>query len=636
MIQHSPFRATLKAKVAAGVIFVFLCLSGIPAFPQQLQPVQIQQGPTQEQLGIQYYNSREYDKAAAIFEPLFDKNPSYLNYYYYLISLVELKDYDKCEKIVRKMIKASPNDIKFQVDLGYVYNVRGDVAKGKKIYDECLKDLKASNSKADMIQISNLANAFATRREMDYMIKTYMRGRELLKDKNAFSLDLALLYEQMGETEKMITEYLAVLSSNPQQTEMVKNRLQSYLATDTEGSVNELFRNTLLKYTQQNPDESIYADLLLWYSIQQKDFELALIQAKALDRRYNESGQRIFELAQLSLSNGDYKIAAEALNYIVKKNVNPDLVLAARINLLDVDYYNLSQNPNSTSADYLLLEKKNKDLLDELGTTASTLPLVRKLAHLEAFNLNKLDDAMTLLENAIALPNIRPQALAECKLELADIYLFSGEQWEATLLYSQVEKSFKNEPIGHEAKFRNAKLSYYIGEFDWAKTQLDILKAATSKLIANDALALSIMLHENMDEDSSYTELKKYAHADLLLYQNKDQEALLVLDSILTESPGHNIVDEVLFMKAEIAVKNRNFTQAATFYQKIFESYPYDLLADDALFYLALLYENQLNDKTKAMELFQKLMTTYPGSLYVVDARKHFRQLREGNGKMPL
>jgi TolA-binding protein len=276
----------------------------------------------------------------------------------------------------------------------------------------------------------------------------------------------------------------------------------------------------------------------------------------------------------------------------------------------------------------MALEQKYKNLLKELGKNPSTMPLLQNLAHLQAFYLDKTDEAIDLLEEAIKIPNVQTKLQAQCKLELADIYLFSGEQWEATLLYSQVEKAFKNEPLGHEAKFRNAKLSFYIGEFGWAKTQLDILKAATSKLIANDAMELSLLISDNTDADSNTTALSMYSRADLLVYRNQYDTALIVLDSLEKDFPGHPIIDDVLFKKAEISMKEGHFDKAANYYSSIIKDYTFGLLGDDATFNLAKLYENQLNDKTKAQQLYQDLMTNYPGSLYVVEARKRFRALR--------
>ncbi len=409
---------------------------------------------------------------------------------------------------------------------------------------------------------------------------------------------------------------------------MVQNRLQAWLSDDVDNSKNDSYRSILLKKSQQKPDEILYNELMLWHSIQQKDFPFALLQAKALDRRYGENGQRVFDLASLCVSNEDFDAAIDGYKYIIKKNANKELVMRSRIEQINTEFKQFTKSFSQDKTKLLGMKQEYTQLLNDLGKTPFTIPLILNLAHLQAFYLGETSEATELLLQAISIPNVPLQNQAECKLELADIYLFSDEQWEATLLYSQVEKTFKNEPLGHEAKFRNAKLSFYIGEFDWARAQLDILKAATSKLIANDALELSLMISDNIEEDSVTIPLSMFSKADLLEFRNRDTDALAVLDSILALYPMHSIIDNVLFKKAEINSKNGKFDEAAKYYSEITEKFPMDLLADDALYNQAGLYENQLNDKAKAMQLYEKILTQYPGSLYVVDARKRFRSLR--------
>ena len=586
-------------------------------------PGKLKAQQTEEQLGMQYYNNRELDKALATFETLYSHNPSQFNYLYYVNTLFELKEFDKAEKVIKKQLKANPGDPRFQVDLGYLDILQGDISRGRKIYENCLKDLQP-----DKMQIYNLTYAFSNRRETDYMVRTYLRGRELLKDPAAFAFELAYTYESLGSTELMIDEYLNLLTSAPQQMNMVQNRLQAWLSDDVDNTKNDTYRSVLLKKSQENPDEIRYNELLLWHSIQQKDFAFALVQAKALDRRYGETGQRIFDLAALCVSNESLQAAIDGYKYIIKKNADKNLVIRSRVELINTEFRQYKNSFSQDKNQLLLMKQDYGKLLDELGKTSLTIPLILNLAHLQAFYLGETSEAADLLLQAISIPNVPLQDLAACKLELADIYLFSDEQWEATLLYSQVEKTFKNEPLGHEAKFRNAKLSFYIGEFDWARGQLDILKAATSKLIANDALELSLLISDNIEEDSVTIPLAMYAKADLLEFRNRDNDALAVLDSVTTMYPMHSIADNVLFKKAEISTKNGKFDVAATYYAEIIEKYPNDLLADDAMYYLAGLYEIHLNDKNKAMQLYEKILTQYPGSLYVVDSRKRFRSLR--------
>lgn len=579
-----------------------------------------------EQLGVMYYNNREYEKAVAIFEPLFSKNPSQFNYLYYVNSLFELKDFEKAEKAIKKVKKNSPNDLRYEIDMGYLLILQGETAKGRKIYDNCLKNLQAERN-----QIYNLSYAFNSRRETDYTLRTYQRGRELLKDPTAFAFELAYMHEALGNSEQMIEEYLNVVLASPQQINMVQSRLQTWLNDDPENVRNETYHSILLKKSQENPDVILYNEMLLWHAVQQKDFPFAFLQAKALDKRYNESGKRIFDLAALSANNLDFKTAIECYKYIIKKNTNTELVSQSQIELTNTEFKQYQQSYTQDPKQIQQLENSYKDLIQNYGKSSFTIPLILNLSYLQTFYLQKHTEAIELLNEAITIPNLPANDLADCKLQLADIYLYTGEQWEATLLYSQVEKVFKNEPRGHEAKFRNARLSYYIGEFEWAKAQLDILKAATSKLISNDALELSLLISDNIEEDSNYIPLTMFSHADLLLFQGETNKCLQTLDSIQQEFPSHPINDDILFKKAKIFVSEGKFAEAEIQYNKIIENYSFDLLADDAVFNLAALYQNNLGNTSKAMELYQKILTQYPGSLFVVEARKRFRLLRNDN-----
>jgi tetratricopeptide (TPR) repeat protein len=598
------------------ILFLLVCIIISPAFSWA-------QEKSEDQLALQYYADKDYGKAVVIYGKLFDNNPSLFNYTYYLNCLLELEEFTKAEKIVRRQIKALPADPRYQVDLGYVYIRENESQKGRKQYDECIKNLAA-----DQRHVQELAGAFLTRRETEYAVKSYLKGRELLGGSYTFGMELASLFQSTGNFESMIGEYLDLLLHDDAQIPYVQSQLQTFLGDDADNTRNDLFRNILLKKNQQNPDINLYSEMLLWYAIQQKDFAQAFVQAKALDRRMNEGGQRLFNLARLSASNKSYDVAIEAYSYVIKKTKDADLLLTSRVELLNTEFQKTTANQGYKIEAIKELGNKYRIAITELGRNVQTIPLVRDLAHIEAFYLNRSDSAIAMLDEAIAMKTIPLSVQAECKLELADILLFSGEPWEATLLYSQVEKTFKNEPLGHEAKFRNAKLSFYIGEFEWAKTQLDILKAATSKLIANDAMALSLLISDNTDPDSTTVALGIYSRAGLLLFRNQDAKALQTLDSITVLFPKHSLSDDVLFKKAEISAKDGDYLNAAVYWQKVVDDYPDDILADDALFRLAGLYDTFLNDKVKAMELYQEVMVKYPASVFVTDARKRFRILR--------
>lgn len=353
-----------------------------------------------------------------------------------------------------------------------------------------------------------------------------------------------------------------------------------------------------------------------------------MIQAKAMDKRFSENGDRVINLGRLCVSNADYAAAEKCFQYVVDKGENGSYYIPARIELVNSANKKITSVNNPARTDLEKLDNDYSTTLSQLGKNAVTAPLISNYAHLKAFYLDKIDDAISLLEETIDLPGIAPQFKAECKLELGDIYIFKGEVWEAALLYGQVDKDFKHDAIGREAKFRNARLSYYLGEFDWAAAQLNVLKAATSQLISNDAMSLALLIMDNTGMDSIIDPLLIYSRADLLEFRNQNDLALTTLDSVLFIFPHHSIIDEVWFKKAEIFLKKGMNDTAAVYLNNIVGKYPDDILADDALFKLGDLYENQMNNKPKAMELYEMLLTKYPGSLFVAEARKRFRNLR--------
>ncbi len=578
----------------------------------------------EELLAIQFFQNKEYDKAAELFEKIFKKKPTYLNYNSYLNCLLEMKEYNKAQKLVKKQVKDNPNDIKYSIDVGYIYKQSGDISKANQEYEKTIKQLNNYSPQ----NVVDLANAFIYRSEFDYAIETYKKGKKLFKS-YPYNYPLADIYENKKEYTEMMSEYLDLLDINETYLNEIQNKLQVKITEeDADNSKKEALKALLLKRIQSNSDKIIYYKLLLWFSLQQKDFETALIQAKALDKRLHLQGEIVYNIATLATSNDNYDVAIKSHEYIISKGQESYYYYTSRIELLNVSLLKITTTINYSQQDIINIEKNYLSTIEELGKTSTTISLLKNLAHIQAFYLNKTKEAIDLLKETIEIKNASPSIIAECKIELADILLFTDDVWEATLLYSQVEKAFKNEPIGFEAKLKNAKLYYYIGEYDWAKAQLDVLKASTSKLISNNAMDLSLLISDNIDYDSSTVPLSMYARAELLSFRNMDNQALILLDSISFLFPNHPLADEILFRKAQIKLKTGLYSDADTLLKQIISNYPYDILADKALFQLAGLYETHFKNKNKAMEFYQKLITDYPASLFTVEARKKYRLLR--------
>lgn len=581
-----------------------------------------------EQLGNQYYREQQWEKAASVYLELYETTPRQHYYYYYFNCMVNLNDFSTLEKFVKKVASKNASNLMYDVDLGYIYIQFGDAKKGTKKYEETLVALDKNPQ-----QVTNVASAFLNKLALDYAIKAYNKGRTFSKDPTQYALELAYIYNIDGNFIEMSEECVKLAIAKPEQINNVKNRLQSFLASDKEGAKHSALKRTLVKYAQKDPDNSEPQDLLIWLAYQDKDFPLAYTWSTALDTRYNENGIRLMELGDISFSNDDYETAINSYQYIVNKGNANQYYIDARVKLMNAKFVQITNKPNYDKKELSQLEDYYLILFNELGKNKNTVLLMKNYAHLLAFYLDRHQDAIDVLNEAIAIPQTKPEIIAQCKLELGDIYVFTGDVWDALLLYSQVDKSFKNDPIGFEAKYKNAKLSFYIGEFEWAKTQLNVLKAATSKFIANDALELSLTISDNMELDSTYTGLKIYSAADLLVAQHKYDEAWKMLDSIPKLALFHPLNDRAVFKKAEIAVKQNHFNVADSLLNYLVETFPNSILADNALFMRGEINEKKLNNSEVAQICYKDLMTEYPGSLFTTEARKRFRELR---GEAPL
>ena len=582
---------------------------------------------TDEQLAAQYYAAGEYDKAVIYYQKLYEKNPVGIYYNYYLNCLIYTKDFKRAEKTVKKQASKNPYDLRWHVDMGRVYDAEGEPEKKKK---EFLAGIAAITGGTSTNAVIDLANAFLGINETDYAVQTLLKGRKELKGIYGFNTELAEVYAMQKDYVSMVNEYLDLLNDNDAYKQQIKNLLQSKMDADPDDKIAGILKTELIKRSQKNSDNVTWPDMLEWLYMQQKNFPAALIQAKAVDKRKHLDGDDIMELAETAKSNGDYETAADAYDYVIELGDGNDHLnfRRAKIGKVNTKYEAVTIGGVYTQEELLELEKEMNATLDELGRDGGTVDLMLSLAHLEAFYLFNTKSAIAILEKAIAMQGVSSTEQALCKLELGDVLLLDGQVWEASLRYSQVEKAFKFETVGQEAKFRNAKIAFYIGDFKWSQVQLDVLKGATSKLISNDAMYLSILITENMALDSNTAPLEKFAHADLMVFQNRYDSAMIDLDSLDKEYPNHALADDVLFMRYKIAFKQQKWTEAGTYLQKIIDNFSSDILGDDATFLMAELYDYKLGDKAKAMQYYQDVYVKFPSSTFATDARKRYRVLR--------
>lgn len=602
------------------IVLLLLVITPVTAFSQR------EKNNNADKLGLQYFEQKEFDKANLYFEDLYDKNPEAW-YNYYFKSLLGAKDYAKAEKITKKQLKQNKLNIALYVNLGKVYGLQGDKKKEEESYEKAIKELSGLQP-----YVQQVATAFMEEHLYDYAILAYNKGRKATPEYPYF-YERADVYKQKHDLAGMINEYLDALEYRESELLTVQSNLQNSLGYDDEagGIKNPLLKQELQKRIQKNPDKTVLSEFLIFIQKQQKDFDGAFVQSRALDKRLREDGQRVYELAKICVANQQWETAKRCYDYIIEKGSSNIFYDNAVIDGLNAEYLAVTQKPKPTREELVLLEQKLEKTYQKYKQTPLNGQLLKSLASLKAYYLGKGGEAIALLDEFINLPGIEVATKAEYKLMLADIYLITGEIWEASLLYSQVEKDFKYEAIGQEAKFRNARLSFYAGDFAWAKTQADVLKGATTKLIANDALDLSLIISDAIGVDTNDVPLKLFASADLMILQHRYNEAIARMDSINLLFSNNTLGDDIYYKKAQIYTTLGRYSDAEAMYKNVLEYYPNDLYGDDAQFKLAELYEKSINDKEKAKQAYEDVLTKYPGSIFTVEARKRYRELRGDN-----
>lgn len=638
---------------------ILLCLLWILPFVASGQEMDVR-------IANEYFLKGDKEKALAMYQVL-SKNPDNIPSIHsnYLSLLLDMGKYKEAEDYAERVIRKVDDRISYRVDLGIIYVRSGDTPKADKYF----KSLVKSNIQ-DVYRTKSISDYLAAHNLPDYAIWTLQELRQSLNNPTIFTLEMANLYRMQGKRDEMVQEYLHYITQSPSNLNYVKNLLQLFLSKPDEL---ESLERMLFDKVQEHPESEVFADLLIWVNLQQKNFYGAYIQARAFDKRFHKENSKTLEIAQIALNNKDYESADKSFSWVIKEYPNTENYLPARLGLIKAREAKVkSAFPvNKDSVRYLT--KEYQSFIARYPDNANSYEAVLSEALLHAYYLDEKDSSVIKLTALSNHPRVTPYLKAKAKLELGDIYLLKEEPWESTLLYSQVEKNQRDAPLGYEAKLRNAKLSYYKGDFKLAQEHLDILKQATSREIANDAMDLSMRIKENTAFDTTAESLNEFAAIELLLVQNKTNEALERIDhfgkgrrvrmsrdeaqrnfkefivnesptgkvvrmgadnagdSVLVELPmnvNRAIMDDLYWLESGIRVKRGEFEAALVLLEKIVTEFGDDIYADDAYFTEGEIYEHHLMNKEKAMEIYRTFLDKYPGSVYAAEARKRYRTLR--------
>ncbi|OIV42315.1 tetratricopeptide repeat protein [Flavobacterium johnsoniae] len=583
-------------------IYIVLLWSGL-AFSQN------------EQLANNYYDKGDFEKAKIIYEDLLKSSPSNTQYFLRTIDCYQqLQQFDIAEKTILERYNRYKQGV-FLVELGYNYQLQKNESKAKSYYEQAIEKIKTNPN-----DVYGVGNAFEKKVLLEYALKSYQTAMQVQPNYN-FNFQIGMLYGQLGKTDLMIDLLLTESYNNQQNANLIQMQLARFMNGETDNTAfKDAMRKALILRTQKDQDV-FWNHYLSWFYVQQKEFGKAFIQEKAIYKREPESLISIVNLSQFALNEDDTETAEEILNFILLNTKDRDLLIQSNASLMEIKI------DKAQEKDYPAITNELQQLLVTYEINPFTLSLQLIQAHFLAFNLKKTEEGKAVVKKALEL-NLNPYQQADAKMELADILLLEEKFNQALIYYSQIQLDLKNDVMSHEASLKAAKTSYFKTDFEWALKQFKELKSANTQLIANDALEYFLLINDNTAADSTQTALKQFAKGDFLLYQNKKQEAVTQFQNILKTFKGQEIEAVTLLRLGQIYESQKDYASALSQYQQIIDNHSDGIYVDEALFFSAEIYNDELKDTEKAKPLYEKVIFNHQDSIYFVDARKKYRELR--------
>ena len=567
-----------------------------------------------EQLAQYYYEKGDFEKAKIGFEELLQKTPQNTQYFLRTIDCYQqLQQFDIAEKAIQQRLDKYKQGT-LLVELGYNFQLQKNDAKAKNYYNQALERINKNP-----IEVYGISTSFERKVLLEYALKAYQTAIAIEPNDN-FNYQIGLLYGQLGNIEMMIATFLDDAFKNPQNSIRIQNQLVRFMVDDGDANFNEMLRKALILRVQKNQD-LFWNHYLSWFYVQQKEFEKAFVQEKAIYKRNPESLNSIVNLAQLAIEEDNHEAAKEILSFVLENTKDLELLVQANSYLIEMKIEKAKEK------DFSAINIELANLLREFEISPFTLSLQLTQAHFVAFNLKKPEEGKAIIKRALEL-RLNDYEVAKAKMELADILLYEEKFNQALIYYSQIELDLKNDVMAHEATLKAAKTSYFKTDFEWALKQFKELKSANTQLIANDALEYFLLINDNTVADSTQTALKQFAKGDYLLYQNRNQEAVAQFQLISKSFKGQEIEAVTLLRLGEIYEKLGDFTLALSQYQAIIDHHSDGIYSDEAFFFSAEIYSKRLQQPEKAKPLYEKIIFNHQDSIHFIEARKKFRELR--------
>jgi tetratricopeptide (TPR) repeat protein len=579
--------------------------------------------------GQNYEMAGYMDKARPIFEDLYRKNVNNPQYFNSLNRVyLALKLYDASIKIIEQRIENNPSDLNLYGLLGCTYYLRGDEKRAFSVWEDGIKKVPESP-----INFRVMANYALERRAFDKAIDFLNRGNQISDNPLLFSFDLANLYALTMQYNKAAEEYWSILNKYPEQFQLVQSGLSSFTnKSDALQSTIEVFEK---KY---NADNIKLVYILASLYLQSKSYEKAYTLYDQLDAKSNSRGMELLKFAQEVNNEHQFDLAAKVFSKIIVTYPSSPIISNAKLgyakalesSLLSGNSLQTNWKPfgfNSTED-----PQKINEIINYFTEIAKIFPnsdaaneALYRIGNLKFSQLRDFEGARQILNKLIALsPN--SQFAIKSYEELGDIYIQEGnldkgmESFQKLIYSNNIPEEEKN-----YARYKEAKISFYKGNFETGKEWLNSLVTNYKDNNSNDALELELIMNTTINDSSN---LVMFADAELLSEQKKFNQAREKYLIISTNQQAAGLQNLAKLRVAEMDLALDNYDSAIKLLGKIVEENEKNIYSDKALYLQGNIYQYARKDKLKAIEAYETLLAKFPNSIYLDIARELINKLK--------
>lgn len=569
-----------------------------------------------------YERSGDLKNASRVYRELFDSDTNSSLYFEAVRrTYAALGRFHELLPLIETRIARQPNDYNLQVAYADVLFRVGRRDEARVAWRRAL-EIGAYQEFVYAI----VAESQTDNRAYDAAIETYRASRERLGDRYMFTDQLAYLYGIVGRYDDAMHEYLIMLGVAPERLSIVKRAIAQLTSNPTALAA---ATQVVERAVQRNSDFEPTLELLSWLYDEAGNHTGAFEVAKRLDHVRNARGSNVYAYADRALRDGRYDAALMALDYFIAtyRADNPlySIVLLTYARALEDRQMATGARTSSQSA---TLVERYTDLADrERGTEVAAEALLRA-AHLQADVLDASDEAVATLQTLLAAPK-NERVLSDARVLLGDLYVRENRLDDALEQYDGAATAAgADEDERAVARLRRAELALYRGAFKDAVDSLTELTRNTASAVTNDALAHLFILQENFGRKD--IALGHYYAGRLLLVQRKWEDAVIRFDQTSSAAPGSLLAEESTLAKADALSRDGESRSAVEILVAFVAASPDALSADRALYRAAQIVDTELQDSSRALELYSRLLIEYPRSQHAAAARARVRLLRNG------